>query len=284
MKQFAFILLTLLAAAPSAIGEIKTDIEYGHPDYESLKLDANIPDGNGPFPVAILVHGGGWSVGDKAGLFHIPTDALTKANFTWFSINYRMAPTYLWPDCFEDTKTAIRWVKAHAAEYKGDPDRIALVGYSAGGQLVCLAATMADEETRVQVVVGMSPPTDLELDLLRRGGLSTSLQHLLNRPKEVTAESRKLLREMSAINYVKPGLPPFLLVQGDKDNSVPYQGSLNFQTKLTASDDSCDFLTLKGAPHNIATWTKFDPDFSQKIVDWLTKKLGPDAGRPTASH
>ena len=182
MKPFNCIFALLLLTAP-AIGEIKTDIEYGKPDYESLKLDANIPDGNGPFPVVILVHGGGWSVGDKAGLFHIPTEALTKANFTWFSINYRMAPTYLWPDCFEDTKTAIRWVKTHAAEYKGDPRRIALVGYSAGGHLVCLAATLANEETRVQAVVGMSPPTDLELDLPRRGGLSTSLQHLLNRPQ-----------------------------------------------------------------------------------------------------
>jgi acetyl esterase/lipase len=276
VKSFNVIFALLLLTTP-AMGEIKTDIEYGKPDYESLKLDANIPDGNGPFPVVILVHGGGWSVGDKTGLFHIPTEALTKANFTWFSINYRMAPAYLWPDCYEDTKTAIRWVKAHATEYKGDPRRIALVGYSAGGHLVCLAATLADEETRVQAVVGMSPPTDLELDLPRRGGLSTSLQHLLNRPKEVTEECRKLLHEMSPINHVKPGLPPFLLMQGDKDNSVPYQGSLNFQAKLEANGDSCDFITLKGAPHNIATWNKFDPDYSQKIVDWLVKKLAPDS-------
>ena len=104
----------------------------------------------------------------------------------------------------------------------------------------------ADDDTRVQAVVGMSPPTDLEFDLPRRGGLSTSLQHLLNRPKEVTEECRKLLHEMSPINYVKPGLPPFFLMQGDKDNSVPYQGSLNFQAKLEANGDSCDFLTLKG--------------------------------------
>jgi len=284
VKPFNFIFALLLLTAPAAIGEIKTDIEYGKPDYESLKLDANIPDGNGPFPVVILVHGGGWSVGDKSGLFHIPTEALTKANFTWFSINYRMAPTYLWPDCYEDTKTAIRWVKAHAAEYKGDPRRIALVGYSAGGHLVCLAATLADDETRVQAVVGMSPPTDLELDLPSRGGLSTSLQHLLNRPKEVTEECRKLLHEMSPINHVKPGLPPFLLVQGDKDHSVPYQGSLNFQAKLEANGDSCDFLTLKGAPHNIATWNKFDPDFSQKIVDWLVKKLAPDSTGAAAAQ
>lgn len=279
MRFIAAIFVLLMAKTSSAI--IRTDIEYANPDHESLKLDANIPDGTGPFPVAILVHGGGWSTGDKAGLFHIPTDALTKANFAWFSINYRISPRYLWPDCFEDTRTAIRWVKAHAAEYKGDPERIALVGYSSGGHLVCLAATLADAETRVQAVVGMSPPTDLELDLARRGGLSASLQHLLNRPMKVTDESRKLLHEMSPINHIKPGLPPFLLVQGDKDNSVPYQGSLNFQAKLRANGVSCDLLTLKGAPHNIAAWDKFEPDFSGEIVDWLEKKLAPNSSATT---
>jgi acetyl esterase/lipase len=275
MKILTFFLSLLFVAAYAAHAEIKTDIEYGHPDYESLKLDANIPDGAGPFPIAILIHGGGWSTGDKAGLYHIPTEALSKANFTWFSINYRMAPAYLWPDCFEDTKTAIRWVKAHAAEFKGDPNRIALLGYSAGGHLACLAATLAEDDARVQAIVGISPPTDHEFDLAKRGGLSTSLQHLLNRPKQVTDESRKLLHEMSPINFIKPGLPPFLLVQGDKDNSVPYQASLNFQAKLKANGVPCDFITLKGAPHNIGTWNKFDPDFSQKIVDWLLKTLPP---------
>jgi acetyl esterase/lipase len=284
MKPLIFMLGVLLVASLPAMGEIKTDIEYGHPDYQSLKLDANTPDGPGPFPIAILVHGGGWSVGDKAALYHIPTEALTKANFTWFSINYRMAPAYLWPDCYEDTKTAIRWVKAHAAEFKGDPHRIALIGYSAGGHLVCLAATMADDDTHVQAVVGMSPPTDLEFDLVSRGGLSTSLQHLLNRPKEVTEQSRRILHDMSAINHIRPGLPPFLLMEGDKDKSVPFQSTLNFQSKLMANGNSCDFITIKGAPHDIAKWPGFDPNFSQKIVDWLLKKLGPEsAGVPGAA-
>jgi alpha-L-fucosidase 2 len=273
MKRLATVLMICLMAARGARGDVKTDIEYAKGDDYSVKLDAGVPDGDGPFPVAILVHGGGWAIGDKAGLYSIPTAALTKAKFTWFSINYRMAPKYLWPDCFEDMQAAIRWVKAHAAEYKGDPTRIALVGYSAGGQLVCLAATTAGDDTRVQAVVGLSPPTDLELDLPQRGGLSTSLQHLLNRPKQVTDDTRKILREMSAIDHVGPGLPPFLLMQGDLDRSVPYQGSLNFQAKLKANGVPCDLITLKGAPHDIRKWTQFDADFEQKMVDWLVKTM-----------
>lgn len=274
MKWLAIVLaMFLLIGASSTRADLKSDIEYARGDDYRVKLDASVPDGDGPFPVAILVHGGGWAVGDKAGLYRIPTDALTRANFTWFSINYRMAPKYLWPDCFDDTQAAIRWVKAHAKEYKGDPNRIALVGYSAGGQLVCLAATTAKDDTRVQAVVGLSPPTDLELDLPQRGGLSASLQHLLNRPQKVTDDTRRILREMSAIDHVKPGLPPFLLMQGNADKSVPYQGSLNFQAKLKANGVPCDLITLKGAPHDIRKWKQFDPDFEQKMVDWLIKTL-----------
>jgi acetyl esterase/lipase len=280
MKLRTAIFALVLFAIQPAFADVKSDIEYGVADDVSLKLDAGVPDAPGPHPVAILIHGGGWATGDKAGLYHIPTDALDKANFTWFSINYRMSPKYLWPDCFQDTQTAIRWVKAHAAEYKGDPNKIALIGYSAGGHLAFLAATTAGDDTRVQAVVGMSPPSDLELDLPQRGGLSASLQHLLNRPKEVTDESRKILHEMSAINHIAPGLPPFLIVQGDADKSVPYQGSLNFQAKMKANNNICDLITLPGTPHDIRKWDQFDPDFSQNIVDWLQKNLNAPATQP----
>jgi alpha-L-fucosidase 2 len=166
------LLLGLLLGASPAHGEARllTDIEYGRADGESLRLDVNVPDGAGPFPVAILVHGGGWSAGDKRGTDKPGSSAdispwfepLTAAGFTWFSINYRLAPTHRWPACFEDVQTAIRWVKAHAAEYRGDPRRIALFGHSAGGHLVCLAAVQAQADTRVQAVVGFAPVTDFE--------------------------------------------------------------------------------------------------------------------------
>ncbi|HEY1921411.1 MAG TPA: alpha/beta hydrolase [Tepidisphaeraceae bacterium] len=275
-------LLAIAVGAASAFGDVKKDIEYEKAGDVSLKLDVNVPDGDGdgPFPVAILVHGGGWSTGDKAGLFHIPTEALTKANFVWFSINYRLAPKYRWPACFEDTQTAIRWVKAHAAEYKGDPGRIGLMGYSAGGQLACLAACLADDSTRVQAVVGLAPPTDLELDLPQRGGLSASLQGLLDQPHEVTDDSRKELQAMSAINFVKAGLPPFLIMQGDADRSVPYQGSVNFIAKLRSVGVECEFITLKNGVHNIAKWPAADSGFEQKYCDWLSKKLSAATTRP----
>ncbi len=257
----------------NVFAEDKPDIEYGRASGESLRLDAHIPDGNGPFPVVVMVHGGGWTSGDKRKDIAVILEPLTKSEeFTWFSINYRMAPTNHWPACFEDVQTAIRWAKAHATEYKGDPQRVALVGYSAGGQLACLAAVRAGEDTQVQAAVGFSPPTDMVADTERRRGLSKSLQALFGR-ETVDAATRALLKEMSPITYVKPGLPPFLFVQGDADKTVPYDQTLAFMSKLKGNGVTNDIVRIKGAPHGIAEWDKFDPSYKEKLIAWLEQKL-----------
>ena len=150
MRALGLIFVWSLALGAECAGaQLVRDNEYGRADSERLRLDVSVPEGTGPFPIAILVHGGGWSGGDKSGSDH-PGDSadispwfapLTAAKFTWFSINYRLAPVHRWPACFADVQAAIRWVKAHAAVYKGDPHRLALFGHSAGGHLVCLAGT-----------------------------------------------------------------------------------------------------------------------------------------------
>jgi alpha-L-fucosidase 2 len=262
-----------------------TDVEYGHAGGEVLKLDVSMPEGKGPFPIAILVHGGGWSSGDKSGTDKPGSSAdispwfaaFNAAKFTWFSINYRCAPKNRWPACLDDVETAIRWVKAHAADYKGDPNRIALVGHSAGGHLVCLAATVVDDSIRVQAVVGFAAVTNHEQDLPVRGGLSTSLQNLLDRPKALTPESLGLLREISPLNHVRPGLPPFLLIHGDADKTVPIQQSRDFQAKLKANDVRCDLIVIPGAPHALATWKKLQPDYESRMIQWLREVLAVPA-------
>src|SRR5579859_1172623 len=171
--------LVVLGCIGTGFAEDKTDIEYGRVGGESLRLDAHVPGRAGPFPMVLVVHGGGWGLGDSRKGMEPLLEPLTKAgDFTWFSINYRLAPTNHWPACFEDVQTAIRWVKTHAKECKADPQRLALLGYSAGGELVCLASVLAKEDTQAQAVVGFAPPTDMVADTARRGGLSKSLQAL----------------------------------------------------------------------------------------------------------
>lgn len=270
------------ALAPHLLTEPRTvklsDLSYGEAGGEKLLLDVSVPAGEGPFPVAILVHGGGWSGGDKAasegGAGIAPWfSALTEGKYVWFSINYRLAPKHRWPACLDDVLTAIRWVKANAAAFNGDPERIALFGHSAGGHLACLAATVPDDSVRVQAVVGFAPVTNHEQELPVRGGLSPSLQNLLNRPKEVTPESLGLLRAISPLNQVRPGLPPFLLIHGDADKTVPIQQSYDFQEKLRANGVECDLLVLSGAGHRLSDWAAVAPGHVTDYLAWLDRHL-----------
>lgn len=248
-------------------------IEYGEAGGQKLLLDAHVPDGNGPFPVAIIIHGGGWMSGDPEKDI-VPVFAPYATNYTWFTVSYRLAPTNPWPACYDDVQTAIRWVKAHAAEYKGDPERIALIGYSAGGHLVTLAGTQSAPDTRVQAIVGMAPPTDLVADNERRGGLTISMRSLFGfDTTNITDSARAVLKKNSPIDYVKPGLPPFMIVQGTADKTVPENQSLAFQEKLKAAGVDCEMIAIPRAQHRIADWDRFDPDWQRKLMAWLDEKL-----------
>ena len=82
------------------------------------------------------------------------------------------------------------------------------------------------------------------------------------------------LGEMSPINHVAPGLPPFLLIHGTMDKAVPYQQSLNFQAKLKEIGVPCDIITITNAPHNITTWETLDTSYKEEMVLWLKRALG----------
>ena len=252
----------------------RIDIEYGEAGGEKLLLDAHVPDGPGKFPVVLIVHGGGWMTGDREKDI-VPVFASVATNFTWFTIFYRLAPTNHWPACYEDVQTAIRWVKKHGGEFKGDPNRIALLGYSAGGHLVTLAGTRAEGDTRVQAIAAFAPPTDLVSDNERRGGLSTSMKALFNYDStNITDSVRAVLKENSPLTYVKPGLPPFLIIQGSADRTVPAEQSLAFQKALKTAGVDCDLIMIPEGQHRIADWTKFDPEWQKKLIAWLNEKLG----------
>lgn len=280
--------LLFLFAATLARAELKREVEYGNAAGEKLLLDVHVPDGAGPFPVALIVHGGGWTSGDKSGgekpggeadlrpLF----DPLTKAGFTWFSINYRLAPKHKWPACFEDLQTAIRWVKAHAADYKGDARRIVLMGHGAGGQLVCLTSTRSNEDTRVQAVVALAPFTDFEANAARARALTPELQALLGVPKEVTPESLHLLRVLAPANRVKAGIPPTLIIHGDADRTAALQQSVTYHKRLRSAGVAAELITIKGGQHALSGWEKLEPGYKAAMVDWLNRTL---RGSPVSS-
>ena len=258
-----------------AVGANRMNLEYGEAGGEKLLLDAHVPAGDGKHPVLIIVHGGGWCAGDKETDI-VPVLATEITNFTWFTINYRLAPANRWPACYNDLLTAIRWVKKHAAEYKGDPDRIALIGYSAGGHLVTLAGTRTNADTRVQAIVGFAPPTEIAVDAQRRGSMDkwVSMKYLLGRDTLDDA-TLKIMSEISPSEHVQAGLPPFLLVQGSADKTVPPAQTLDFRSRLQAADGiPCDMITITNGQHRIADWAKFHPGWQGEVVTWLRQKPG----------
>jgi len=254
--------------------EFRSDIEYGQAGGEKLLLDASIPDGAGPFPVAILVHGGGWGGGDKAVVHVPPTKPFTDAGFAWFSIDYRLAPKHRWPACIDDVRTAIRWVKEHAAEFKGDPNRIVLVGYSAGGHLAAYAAATADDATRPQALVLFAGPTDLVADCERRGGVSPALQALFDHDIKLDDSIRSKLAAASPLNHLTDRMPPTLLIHGTVDESVPYSQSVVFQTKLLKLQVPCELITIPGVEHRLRDWQRLNPEYETELINWLKEEFG----------
>jgi alpha-L-fucosidase 2 len=276
MKKLLSLLL-LAGFTGASRADFKTDIEYGTAGGESLKLDAYVPDGAGPFPAVILVHGGGWNAGDKSGGpkkgYMAPMqEPLAKAGFAWFSINYRLAPKHPYPACIEDVETAIRWVKAHAAEYHLDPTRIALSGESAGGHLVELAAVRADESTRMAAIVPFYGRCELVGDLKPGAELRVNYVQLFGR-KTYDETAQKLMVAASPLLQLKPGLPPVLLVHGTADQSVPYEQSVEWQRRSRALGLTCDLLTIKDGVHGMISWDAVAPTYKQDVVAWLVRTL-----------
>jgi acetyl esterase/lipase len=154
MKMRLFVLLAGIACAacPGADGsfEVHRDIAYGtESSLLSLDVYSPTPAPGAPAPVVIWVHGGGWSIGDKAYQMRYKPELFTGAGYCLVSINYRLSPRPVsddpnrikYPVHEQDVASAVAWVHEHIAEYGGDPSRIALMGHSAGAHLVSIVST-----------------------------------------------------------------------------------------------------------------------------------------------
>jgi acetyl esterase len=159
-------LAPLPVAAQPAV-EIRRDIEYGSANGKRLLLDAYLPAGagaEGRRPAVVMIHGGGWRVGDK-GSWRPEAERLAGRGWVAFSINYRLDEPAVFPAEIDDARAAVRWARSHAGEYGVDPARIGAIGESAGGHLTAMLATLGsgalDDGARIRVGAAWSPPTDL---------------------------------------------------------------------------------------------------------------------------
>ena len=236
------------------------------------KLDIYLPDeGNGPFRVIISIHGGAFMFGDKADEQVNPMLEGLKHGYAVVSINYRLSGEALFPKNINDVKAAIRWVKANAATYKMNPDKIVVWGGSAGGNLSALAGTSADvkeledlslgnanQSSRVQAVVDWFGPTNF---LLMDGQLKETGNGKPDHSDANSPESKLMGQKISKIpskvqlanpeTYISKDDLPFLIEHGTKDQLVPTQQSVNFAAKLTPvlGKEKVTIHLLKDARH-----------------------------------
>ena len=272
LASFVLVSASLFAAdAPFSMPGLTKDIEFAKAGDVSLTLDAFVPEGPGPFITCILVHGGGFTKGDKTTFIKPLFEPLAKAGFVWFTINYRLAPQHQWPACADDVATAIKWVKQHAADYKVDPKRIALIGESAGGHLVSWAGVTGEGDTAVNAVVPFYPPHDLVVQVKLRNALG-GLGGLIGM-EEMNEASLKKLADISPMNRVHPGLPPYLQIHGDKDTTVPISQSIEFEKKMKAAGNQCETITVPGGIHGMGGWQKLGSDYQEQLIAWLRKTL-----------
>lgn len=255
--------------------ELKTDIVFVRVGEVELTLDAHVPDGPGPFPTAILVHGGGFIKGDKTTYITPLFQPLSDAKYTWFTINYRLAPQHRWPAPVEDVESAIRWVRAHAAEYKVDVNRIALIGESAGGHLVSMAGIRAQGDTAVAAVVPFYAPHNLHGRAERTKVIRPGLAGLFGISQEVNAEGLEALRKGSPYHHLKPGLPPYLLIHGDKDTTVTFDQSTSFREASLKLGNVCELITIPGGAHGMGGWKAVPggANYASEMIAWLNKVM-----------
>ena len=280
-------MLLMAAVDLRAAGKSYADVEFSHPTGYSLQLDAHVPEGNGPFPAVIIVHGGAWVTGDRRRSVEPLFKPLSDAGFAWFSISYRLAniadprstPTIavsaaLLGGAVDDVRAAVAYVRTHASGYNVDPHRIALVGESAGAQLAAMAALKPWRNGDVQAVVGFYCPSDLVALIQTMPMIPDSLRRaVMNTPFEAMLAG--YLRELSPINWVREGAPPFLLIHGTADTVVPFQQSVDFCAALHKTGSTCDLYPVDGAGHGLRWWepAKRLTAYKHYMAQWLTQEL-----------
>lgn len=249
------------------------------------RCDIFLPEGvAGPVPVVIAIHGGSFYRGDKRDFQIVPMMGALTRGYAVVSLNYRLSGEATFPSQIHDVKAAIRFVRANAAQYGLDPDRIALWGDSAGANLAALAGTSAmvtslDDQTlgnagvpvTVRAVVDWYGVIDLltVADQLRKVNVSkdgSPARRLIGKSKE---EAPELYKAESPATYVTKDVPPFLIQHGDADTLVSVQQSVDFAVRLrqVAGEDRVTLDILPGAGH-------LDPAFNTRenvarVLDFL---------------
>jgi acetyl esterase/lipase len=254
-------------------------VVYGVIAGESLLLDVYrpLPHAN-QRPAVVLVHGGGMWTGSRAHMEH-PARQLARAGYIAFSVDYRLVDAttgdHRWPAQLDDAQRAVRWVRAYAADYGVDPERVGAFGWSAGGQLAALLGTrhtrdvtapMASHSSRVTCVVDLAGDVDLAA-YTRAPALHEVVALLGGTVQEVPDR----YRDASPLSWIDQHTAPFLVIHGDRDDVVPIEQSRRLVVALRAAGVEVEYVELTGTGHDDLTWGRVGPE----VLAFLARHLHP---------
>jgi acetyl esterase/lipase len=261
---------------------VETDIVYSHANNQDLTLDLAIPRKGGPFPVVLVIPGGGWQWIAQPELMHILDALFAEHGFVAAEVLYRLAPRDIYPAQINDCKAAVRWLRANAARYNINPERIGALGFSSGAQLACLLGLTTpsdglegdgghpEQPSRVGAVVSFFGPTDFTLPSWRERFDKTLIPTVLG---TTCAEHPEACERASPVHYVRPGAPPFLFFHGTEDEVVRIEHSRVLQAKLQAAGDSARLVEVPGHAHGAWPQAVLMPCL-EEAMHFLREKLG----------
>ena len=269
---------------------VRTDEVFGTTGTRDLRCDIYEPNNaEKARPAVVLLHGGAWRMGNK-NVMQGYGERLARAGFVGVASEYRLTPEAPWPAHIHDTKAAIRWTRAHASELSIDPNRIAILGRSAGGHLALLAAGTPGLEafegsggnpgvdTSVQAAVGIFPPTRIYFGEGRERG-SSPARSLLG--DTATRDGADLA---SPLSHVTDTYPPTFLLHGTADKTVPPSASMVMYEALVAAGVPVELHMYASQPHGFAGRPDFLDLCAAEIAHFLHRVFAPvEAPEPIAS-
>jgi len=262
---------------PTVVGPSdRIDVAYASVS-TAERLDVHLPPiGAGPFPVVVWIHGGGWDRGDRGLSAAGPQQGLLGAGYAVVSVDYRLSAEAVFPAQIDDIKAAIRFVRAHTADFNLDTTRIGVWGDSAGGQLAALAGTSGDiaafddvalgnidRSSRVQAVVDWYGPSSFSTmdEQFATDGCAKRVAPLSSVESRLLGASVATRGDLAAaaspVTYVSTDDPPFFIEHGKADCMVPWQQSDELATQLRSSigEAHVSLTLLDNAGHGGAAFT-----------------------------
>ncbi len=252
------------------------DVVYRSTPQGDLKVDLYVPYGKEPGPTMLYIHGGGWQTGSKEQyvLWYLP---YLQLGMRVVAVEYRLSGRAPAPAAVEDARCAFLWLAKNGAEYGVDPNQIVITGGSAGGHLALMTAFLDDS---MDSACGIPGPTPKARAVVEYYG-ATELESLLleNKPHRSKwlsgpGDPVAMARRMSPLTWVRPGLPPVLMLHGDADKSVPYSQSVRLGEALSKAGVPNELVTVPGGAHGRHTWTDADILRGQRRIEAFLKKHG----------